>query len=64
MPDFCIIDSGSLVGFTPLNDNARQWMNDNVESESWQWLGRSLQVDHRMAQGLVDLIEEEGFTYG
>ena len=64
MADFDIIDHGTLVGFKPLNDEAQAWMDENVQSESWQFFGHSLMVDHRMAQGLVDLIEEEGFTYG
>lgn len=64
MVDFDVIDHGSVVSFKALNDRAETWLADNVQSESWQWFGHQLIVDHRPAQGLIDLIEEEGFTYG
>jgi hypothetical protein len=54
-------DQGSVVIFTPEGDFEYEWMMLNLETESWQWQGRSLVVDHRPAQDLVDLIQHEGF---
>jgi hypothetical protein len=55
-------DQGSVVIFTPEGDFEYEWMMLNLETESWQWQGRSLVVDHRPAQDLVDLIQHEGFV--
>ena len=54
-------DQGSVVIFTPEGDFEYEWMMLALETEPWQWQGRSLVVDHRPAQGLVELIEGEGF---
>jgi len=52
-PDFRIRNEGTVVMFTPLTESARNFLRDNVESESWQWMGESLCVDHRMAHELL-----------
>lgn len=63
-PDIHINDQGSIVVFTPLTKAGEDWIQQNVEFESWQMLGRGLCVDHRPAQGLVELIQEAGLTLG
>lgn len=62
MADFTAIDQGSIVMLRPNTDAAREWMDENVHAESWQWQGDFLCIDHRMAQPLLDGIEAEGFT--
>jgi hypothetical protein len=57
-----IKNDGSVVLFTPEGDFEYEWMMLNLETEGWQWLGKSLVVDHRMAQGLTDGIEDAGFV--
>jgi hypothetical protein len=57
-----IEDQGTVVLFTPEGDYEHEWLALNVESEPWQWLGKSLVVDHRMAQGLVEMVEDNGFV--
>lgn len=61
MTDFRINDQGSVVGFTPVSQSAKEWFDENVQSEGWQWMGNTLYADHRMAQGLIEGIEAEGF---
>jgi hypothetical protein len=60
--DFRIEDQGTIVLVTPLTEGAREWVDANVQLEGWQWLGGSFAVDHRMAQALIDGIEDEGFA--
>lgn len=57
--DWHIRDAGSIVLFEPLSDTARVWLKDMTYAEPWQYFGHALAVDHRMAQGLYDLIMEE-----
>ena len=53
-----IDDQGSIVLFTPLDVDAREWLEDSVCAEAWQWLGETLAVDHRMARLLAEAIQE------
>jgi hypothetical protein len=54
MADVRIINEGTLTGVLALNAEARQWIDDNVHSEGWQWMGKVLWVDHRMVDNLLD----------
>lgn len=53
MVDLLIRDEGTVVVFRPVSDAARQWIDDNVISEGWQWLGGTLAVDHRYADSII-----------
>ena len=51
-----ITHQGSMVGFCPRSEFAKQWFADNVDSAPWQWLGHMLWVDHRPARDLIEAI--------
>jgi hypothetical protein len=53
-----IDDHGSFVSFTPLDKRARTWVEEHVWYEPWQWLGGSLNVDHRYAGDIVAGIQK------
>ena len=57
--DIILIGQGSLVGFRPASDAAKQWFADNVSSEDWQWFGQTLWVDHRLARDLLFAIAND-----
>jgi hypothetical protein len=59
-PDFVITNMGTTVLIRPVTDAAKQWVEDNVETEAWQWLGDAFGVDHRPGWGLVDILEDSG----
>lgn len=61
MSDFSIYDDGSVVLFTPETESAQTFSEDEMGLESWQWLGRSFAVDHRVASDLVAGLELAGF---
>ena len=61
MSDFSISDQGSIFLIRPLNEAARQWLDENVVSEPWQWVEGALCVEIRFACDLVLEIEEAGF---
>lgn len=60
--DFDLANSGSLVGLTPLSPAAREWMQENVSAESWQYMGATLWIDGRMAEAIVEGIQNDGMT--
>ena len=62
MSDFSISDQGSILLIRPLNEAARQWLDENVVSEPWQWIEGALCVDARLARDLVREIDAAGLT--
>ena len=61
MRDFLIADHGSIVSIMPMTQAALKWIDENVVSEPWQWLGGALCVDLRYARDLTDEIAAAGF---
>ena len=61
MSAYSISDQGSIFLIRPLNPAARQWLEENVVSEPWQWVEGALCVETRFARDLVLEIEEAGF---
>jgi len=57
--DVQITNHGTMFFFWPKNDKARQWVDENIPLESWQWHGdEAFAVDGRyaldLAQGMID----------
>lgn len=61
MIDFTIADHGSLFLIRPVSKAARQWLDENVVAEPWQWLGGALAVDHRFARDILAELVDAGF---
>jgi hypothetical protein len=57
---FSVLDEGSVVLITPLSKLAREWTEENVQLEDWQWLGGGFAVDHRFADELLCGIADAG----
>jgi hypothetical protein len=62
MTDFQITDQGSIFLIRPLSEAARQWLDENVVSEPWQWVQGALCVEVRFVRDLLIEIEEAGFA--
>ena len=61
-PDFEIANHGSIIGLRPMNDRARDWLQENTNAEPWQWFGGMLCMDPRCASILFAGLQEDGFT--
>ena len=59
-----INNEGSVVQFTPEGDFEYEWLTLNTDAAPYQWLGRSLVVDHHMAGDLLAAVQSEGFVSG
>ncbi len=60
--DIQINDQGSIIMFTPVSEFAKEWVNNNCYIESWQWMGSSFCVDHRIAEQLIEGMEEHDLS--
>lgn len=60
--DFKVTDCGSVWTFEPVSEAAKDYSNDSLEIEGWQWVGPAFAVNHRTAQHLIDHLTDEGFV--
>lgn len=62
MSDLSAVSHGSIVTVTPLTEAARQWIDDHVDHEGWQWFGYSLCVEPRYVGALLEGAQADGLT--
>lgn len=60
MPDVQITNHYSIFTFLPLTDEAREWIDENVAYEDWQWSGGALAVEPRYAAELASGMQNDG----
>ena len=60
--DFRITYHGTITTITPLSDTCREWLEGNVEIETWQRFGTSIAIEPRYVQQLAEAMIEEGFV--
>lgn len=49
-----------MFTFCPLTTRAKTWIDDNVQTESYHWLGNVLVVEYRYACGLALGMQQDG----
>jgi len=60
--DVTVSGSGTMYLVTPLSDEAKAWVEENVPLEDWQWLGNGFGVEHRYIGNLVQGMQEAGLV--
>jgi hypothetical protein len=60
--DVLVTNEGTIWMFTPLTDEAKEWVKENVPTESWQWMGNSFCCEHRYAPDLVEGMRGAGLV--
>lgn len=58
--DVQVDDCGTLFMVTPLSQLAREWVEQHLSLEGWQWLGFSFAVEHRFIQPIVEGMVGDG----
>lgn len=64
MTDVVVSNQGTIIQFRPVTDAGREWIDENVQSEGWQWLGAWLSVDWRFAAPLIEGMQNAGLNVG
>jgi len=59
-PDIQVENHGSLSLFRPMTDTGKMWLDENTETEGWQWFGGALAVEPRYAQDLAQGAMSDG----
>ncbi len=61
MSPVTVINHGSTVQFMANNDEGLDWLKRNLETESWQWMGRrTVCVDPRYAEAIAEGLADAG----
>ena len=60
--DVLVANAFTTFVFTPMTARAKKWIEEQVQSESWQWLGASLVVETRYAWGLAAGMKDAGLV--
>lgn len=60
--DFSVSNQGNIFMVYPKSDDAREWVQENVGLEGWQWLGGGFAVDQHMIEHLIDGMAEAGLV--
>jgi hypothetical protein len=57
-------DHGSIVLLTPIREAAADWLDENVATEPWQWIGPALSIERRyvgtIAEAMIADVLEPG----
>ena len=61
-PDVKFLDHGSIVMVVPLSPAAKEWVEENLTLESWQWLGGGFSCEPRYAGDLAQGMVDDGLT--
>lgn len=60
LPDVLVTRDGGVFLVQPVSREAREWVEENVYVEDWQWQGNAFAVDHHYVYDLVDGLHDAG----
>ena len=60
--DFIVRPHGTVWTFEPNTETAKEFTQNDLDVQSWQWLGPAFGVDKSLVNDLIAALEVEGFT--
>ena len=48
----------------PISKEARDWIEEHVQYESWNMIGEGIAIEHRYVESIVEAMLDEGFADG
>lgn len=63
MTDFITADHGSIVILIPASEDARYWVDDNLDPDA-MWFGKGVAIEPRYVADIIDGITADGLTVG
>jgi hypothetical protein len=58
--DVDVENHGTIFVFNLFTERALQWVDEHATVAEWQWFGRALVVDHRLAADLAAGMQRSG----
>jgi hypothetical protein len=63
MSDFIVSNHGTIFTLTPRTEEAKDWINNNIDTENAQWFGQALIVEHRYIDDILFGIDQDGLEF-
>jgi hypothetical protein len=60
--DYTVSIHESLIGIHPENPTAIQFLDEEFETEPWQFLGNTMWIDLRYANDVITTLKQRGFV--
>ena len=60
--DAVVEPHGSISLLRLFSRRAEEWVEQNVVSESWNWFGAALAVEHRYIEPIARAMQDDGLT--
>ncbi len=60
--DVKVVWHGSVASLEPMTKAAKQWMDENLRVEGWQWLGNMLCIEPRYADEIAGGMQAAGLV--
>jgi hypothetical protein len=61
-PDVLVRNEGTVFVFCALSSRAKRWIQENVQSDAYEWFGNALVVEHRFAWALGTGMKDAGLV--
>ena len=62
--DVTVANEGTVWQFLPLTRKGKAWVEENLNLQSWQWLGKTFSVEHRYGESIVNGMRGDGLVVG
>lgn len=62
MTDIRVRNEGSIIMLDPLTDDAKIWIDENVQVEAYQVFGGSVAVEHRYVDAIIEGAQDAGLV--
>ena len=62
--DIHVDGGGTIYMVTPITQLAKEWVEQHLSLEGWQWLGSAFAVEHRFIANLVQGMRADGLRVG
>ena len=60
MADIQIENASSIVLIRPMTASGKEWVEQKVQAESWQWFGGAIAAEPRTVQAVIDGAKADG----
>ena len=60
LTDFYYRNEGSIILLMPNTEDSQEWIDNNLNVQSWQKQGHNIAVDPRMFTTIEEVIENDG----
>jgi hypothetical protein len=61
MPDFRLLNAGTIAVLTPCSDSAREWVEEYIPEDHQEWAG-GVVIEHRFVLDILSGIDGVGLT--